>query len=365
MGGLRWQIRHALRMVVAGGGAYLLVYALGLNVDFSAVITAIIVTQSNVGGSYRMALEQFLAALVGAICGAGAAALVLPQDPLSTAAALVLALSPLALLGALSPSYRMAPISAVIILLEGNGFALDTVSLAFDRVLGVAVGCGAGVLVSLLVLPSRALPAAVATSATLTGLLARQMEVLAQGGSSPQSEHGALAAQVRENLMKLAELVEQAEQERRGRLSNAAGGPRLLRILRRLRHDVDMLRRAVRGAGSDALPERIAAPWRRAGESAAQTLNGIGQCLAGEEVPEDFNTLAPAVRDFLNILRDLQESEGTDSLPPDTLRRVFGIGFALEQLRRDVGDMIEVSQQVRKRRPGPDVIIPSWWRSKG
>ncbi|MCI2394836.1 FUSC family protein [Aliiroseovarius sediminis] len=361
MDNLSWQLRHALRMVVSGSGAYLLVFALGLQVDFSAVITAIFVTQSNVGGSYRVAIEQFFAAIAGAICGTGAAALILPQDPVSTAIALVIALTPLALLGARSPGFRVAPISAVIILLEGPGFELDTLTLALDRVLGVALGCATGVVVSLTVFPARALSAAVETAGRVAALLARQMQLLSRNEPSPRGEHGALAAQVRENLVRLGNLVEEAEQERRGRSTRYSGTPRLLRTLRRLRHDTDMLRRAGRDISRDPLPPSVAAPWCEAAESAAKTLRGIERLLAGEGVPENFDTLTPAVRNYLNALEDIRKSGEATTLPPAVLRRMFGIGFTLDQFRRDAADMIEIARGVPKPRPSPVAAVKAWW----
>ncbi|MCA8868308.1 MAG: FUSC family protein [Rhodobacteraceae bacterium] len=364
MDNLGWQLRHALRMVVAGVAAYLLVFALGLAADFSTVITAVFVTQSNVGGSYRVAVEQFVAAIAGAICGAGAAALVLPQDPYSTAAALAIALLPLAVLGARSPGFMVAPISAVIILLEGPGLGLDTLTLALDRVVGVALGCATGVAVSLLVLPARAMAGVVERSGRIAVLLARQMAVLAKGVPSIRGEQSTLAARVRGNLVRLANLVEEAEHERRGRSSHYSGALRLLRTLRRLRHNTDMLRRAGREVGSDTLPASIAAPWRLAAESAAQTLCGIARILTGEDVSEDFDTLTPAVRSYLNALEEMQKSGEAAALPPATLRRMFGIGFTLDQLRRDAGDMIEISREVPKPRPGPVVTVKAWWSAR-
>ncbi|WP_281982624.1 FUSC family protein [Thalassorhabdomicrobium marinisediminis] len=365
MDSLHWQIKHALRMVVSGAGAYLLVFLLGLQVDFSAVITAIFVTQSNVGGSYRVAVEQFFAAIAGAVCGAGAAALILPQDPMWMSLALVVALTPLALLGALSPGFRVAPISAVIILLNGPILELDTLTLALDRVLGVSLGCAMGVLVSLTVLPSRAFPAAVDTAAGICSLLARQLAVLAQRAPTARGQHGRLAAQVREQIMQLADLAEAAEHERRGRTKRHVGAPRLLRTLRRLRHNTDMLRRAGRDIGDDALPESIAAPWCHAAGAAAQTLNSIAALLAGEKVPEDFDTLTPAVRAYLGTLEEIRKSGETATLPPATLRRMFGIGFTLDQFRRDIGDMIEIAQEVPKPRPGVLTALQGGLRGRG
>ena len=61
---------------------------------------------------------------------------------------------------------------------EGPGFELDTLTLALDRVLGVALGCGAGVVVSLTVFPARAVSAAIETAGRVAALLARQMQIL-------------------------------------------------------------------------------------------------------------------------------------------------------------------------------------------
>ena len=148
--------------------------------------------------------------------------------------------------------------------------------------------------------------------------------------------------------MRLGDLAEKAEHERRGRATRYSGTPRLLRTLRRLRHDTDMLRRAGRDIGTDTLPASIAAPWCEAAESTAETLRGIERLLAGGKVPEDFDTLTPAVRAYLDALEDIRKSAEAATLPPATLRRMFGIGFTLDQFRRDIGDMIEIAQEVPK-----------------
>jgi hypothetical protein len=68
----RWPIRyrreivHAARMTAASILAYVLVYALGLSEGLSAVITAIVVTQSSMGGSLKIAFDQFVGSLLGA-----------------------------------------------------------------------------------------------------------------------------------------------------------------------------------------------------------------------------------------------------------------------------------------------------------
>ena len=71
-----------------------------------------------------------------------------------------------------------------------------------------------------------------------------------------------------------------------GQESRLQHGQRLLRTLRRVRHDINMLRRAAREAGDDAVHECAAAPWQLAADSAATTLRTTGEVLAGKRLPE-------------------------------------------------------------------------------
>ena len=70
--------------------------------------------------------------------------------------ALVVALGPLALVSALKPSFRIAPVTAIIVLLSTSSLQADPVPYAVDRVLEIGLGCIVGLAVSLLILPGRA-----------------------------------------------------------------------------------------------------------------------------------------------------------------------------------------------------------------
>src|SRR5688500_17830291 len=92
----RWPTRyrremvHAVRMTAASITAYLLVYPLGLSEGLWAVITAIIVTQSSIGGSLKVAFDQFVGSLFGAAYATGVALAISPDDPVTSVLALVL-----------------------------------------------------------------------------------------------------------------------------------------------------------------------------------------------------------------------------------------------------------------------------------
>ena len=70
---------QALRMTTSSLAAFALATALGLPQSFWAVITALIVTQANVGGSLKAAFDRFAGSVCGAIYG-GAVAFAVPHD---------------------------------------------------------------------------------------------------------------------------------------------------------------------------------------------------------------------------------------------------------------------------------------------
>lgn len=339
----RWMLAHSVRMTAAGIVAFAAAVALGLPEGLSAAVTAIAVTQSNVGGSLQRVFEQFVGSLFGAVFAAGVVLVVLPEDALSKATALAIALAPLSLLAARSAGFRIAPITAAIVLLGGTGLQLGPLSFAVYRILGVGLGCGIGLLISFLVAPARASRSVVEAAGRTARLLAEQLEALASGDSKDGADLPIKAIEIRENLVRLEAMVEEAAHERRAWLADAPDGERLLRTLRRVRHDVNMIRRAAREAGSDALQDCAAASWRVAAESGASTLRGISRVLAGQDVPEDFDTLTAAVRDYRAAVDDMRQTGVAHSLSTTALSRLFGIGFALDQLRRDLADLAEAA----------------------
>ena len=348
----RWMIPHSVRMTTASTAAFASAYALGLPEGISATVTAMVVTQSNLGGSLKTAFEQVIGSMLGAAYAIAVVLTVQPDDAASIITALVVALAPLSLLTALSPGFRIAPITAVIVLLSGGGLQFSPLDPAFERIVGIALGSGIGLLVSVLVLPARASQSVIDTAGRIVTLMADQLQTLAAGGAACHEVLSAMAADTRENLVRLASLIEDATHERRARLTESPDGQRLLRTLRRVRHDIDMLRRAAREGGDDVVHECVAAPWQRAAETAASTLRTIGEMLAGKQLPEGFEALTTEVRHYRAAIDDMRKARVTHDLSTAELGRLFGIGFALDQLRRDLDDLIEVADEMpnpRKR----------------
>src|SRR6476620_4668544 len=150
------QLALAIRVTVAAVGAFAFASALHLMLPLWAVLTSLIVTQMSVGRSLKATRDYMLGTVGGAIYGGAIAVLIPHSGEIGLLALLVLAVAPLAFVAAVNPSLNAATVTAVIVLLVPTMSHVNPLDSAFDRVIEVTVGAVTGLLVSFLVLPSRA-----------------------------------------------------------------------------------------------------------------------------------------------------------------------------------------------------------------
>ena len=144
-----------LRMSAAGLLSFAVAQLFALPQVYWAVLTAVIVMQASIGGSLKAMIDRFVGTIGGAGWGVAVTLAVPHPGVLSTGFALAVALVPLAAVVAFRPSYRVAPVTAAIVLL---GYAGQTgvVEAALDRVFEIGLGSVVALAVALLVSPSRA-----------------------------------------------------------------------------------------------------------------------------------------------------------------------------------------------------------------
>ena len=112
----RAKLHRAVRVAVAAAVAYELATRLDLPQGFWAVITAVIVMQSSVGGTLAASIDRMVGTVGGAVVGA-AVAVVSSWTKMPEVLGLVAAIIPLSIAASVYQSMRIAPVTAAIMLL--------------------------------------------------------------------------------------------------------------------------------------------------------------------------------------------------------------------------------------------------------
>jgi uncharacterized membrane protein YccC len=339
------ELRLALRMTVSSVAAFAVATAFGFQQGYWSALTALIVTQTSVGGSLKVAIDRLLASLCGAIYGA-AVALFLPHNSLwSIDLVLVVAVAPLAVLAAFKARFRVAPITSIIVLFSTTVSKVGPVSYAAERVIEIAMGCAIGLIVSSVLVPAHAYNLVLEATARTTALLAEQLKALGNAVTDPIPNLGELQDRVRKALNNLETLADEVARERRNRLSDEPDPEPLFRTLRRLRHDIAALTRALSDPLPDAVQKRFSVPWLQCAQAAASTLIELGQALINREAAGNLDRLTLAIADFKGAVEEMRSTGETRGLTGDAVARVFGVAFVLEQLRINLDDLVSRSTE--------------------
>jgi len=337
------ELRLALRTTLAGLITFGLGHVLGLPQAYWAVLTSVIVVQASVATSLKAGADRMLGTVAGAVWGVIVTLTIPHHGPLTLGVALAVALAPLALMAALRPTYRVAPITAVIVLLSTTGVQLGPVHYALDRVLEIAVGCLVGLAVSILVVPERA-QARLADAAADAILELRSLAdlLLAELTRSPDAVAlSATHSRLNQALSRVEGLVDEVKRERAHRLSDTPDVEPFARTLRRLRHDITAVDRTL----TEPLPPLTLPHLADAGgelrRALADYLAAAAAAVRERRPPPVLDAVEAALRAFRDSMDRLRQSGTLRQLTIDDLERVLGLAFALQQLAPHLTDLAE------------------------
>ena len=335
------RLRLAIQTTIAACLAYVIVDALGLPQGFWAVMTAILVTQANVGASLGLAAERLGGSLLGVIVG-GAVAVALADAQELKFAGLAVTVLVLGFFSARRPSLRIACVTAAIVVL-GDPRLGPPIASAENRMIEVVVGTIVALLTSLTVFPSRAGPSFAAhVTRTFTPLfeVARDTLAAAMGQPLDIEAMGAQGARIRAAFAEGDTLAREARLEVAGYLADSPDPEAILRALRRLWHTEIMLLRAV----AQPLPAKavqILGPQietlRTAIDDVAKQLSSPTTAYAAPNLSEVESALA-AIEHRMEEMRARGE---TRDLSMDDIIRLMAFDFALGQLRLNLRDIAE------------------------
>jgi hypothetical protein len=116
--------------------------------------------------------------------------------------------------------------------------------------------------------------------------------------------------------------AEEAARERANHLTGAPDPRPLVRNLRRLRHDLTMVDRATAEPLSEPVRSRLVKPATRA---SAPSLDRVAQALD----------------DYAGAMAKVRRQGLTHALSGEAADQIFGLAFALEQLRENLADLAD------------------------
>jgi hypothetical protein len=366
IGTQRPKLRYCLRMTVAGLVAFGIARLLNVPLHgLWVILTAIVVMQMSAGGSLRATVEYIIGTVGGAVYAAIIGILIPHAGAPALAAVLALTIAPLALAAAINPNFRVAPFSAVLVLLIAGQFGEGPIESAITRSGEVALGGIIAVAVSLLVFPERAYHMRLRAAVKLLRQLARDLPRLLTGFTHglDTAENAHIQNEIGAAVAGFQQITIEAEHELIISFATQAHPAPLSRTMLRLRHDLVILGRAGAKPLPDALCKRLAAPLTRVGAAAREFLEQSAAMLDRRDAPPPLDAFETALTAYTDEVDAARRDGLTLALTSNEVEPLFALGFALEQLHRNFIDLRRCiqayAQPQRRKKPAEDKITPA------
>jgi hypothetical protein len=345
----RMQLAFSLRVTTAALASFALSQLLDVPLPLWTVLTAVILTQVSFGRSLKATIDYLVGTLGGAVYAGAVAVLVPHTNDFALAGVLALAVAPLALIGAINPTFSAATFTGVLVLLVPGIAHTGPIESAVDRVLEVTVG-GVTALAVSLVLPARAHSFAIEAAARMLDLVAHSLPELF--AAFVQARDAAAIGRIQDSIGRaFAQLDAVAADARHERITPLASKPDpgpLLRTLLRLRHDLVMIGRAAAEPLPETIQARLEPRLARVAGSAADHLRRSAEALTARK-PSTLDAAEAALDGYAEEFASVRREGLTRGLPVDTAERIFTLGFALDQIRQHFRDLDRCVREAARR----------------
>jgi len=135
-----------------------------------------------------------------------------------------------------------------------------------------------------------------------------------------------------------------ADEILRERATHLSDGPDPLpmcRALRRIRNDLSMIGRVTSELFPDPVRGRLAAPSQTAAAAVAGFLAECSNAISRRASAPSFENCERELTSLVSTLRGLRWIGPMRELPDDVIGRIYGLAFSLEQLERNLTELIE------------------------
>ena len=305
------------------------------------ILTAIVVTQASAGGSVRATLQYIIGTVGGAVYGAIVGIVIPHGTPLAEFGVLALAIAPLGFIAAYNPNFRVAPFSAVLVLLLAGQFGEGPVESAITRTAEVALGGLIAVIVSLVIFPERAQQLRLNAAVRLLRRFSRELPILLAGcmdGLDP-AENSRIQNDIGAAVADFQQITAEAQHEQMITLAAQPDPGPLSRTMLRLRHDFVILGRASVKPLPEPLRSRLTAPLARVGAAASEFIDASATALNQRAAPPSLDAFEAALAAYIAEVEAVRSEGLTLPLTANEVEPLFALGFTLEQLHQNFIDL--------------------------
>ncbi len=319
-----------------------------------AVFTVVIVMQPSIGGTLGASRDRMIGTLAGAGVGAFAAA-VRPQTPTGLAVALTLAVGLTGFGAALRTDWKVAPVTAAIMLLSPTGSS-GPVEAALFRVLEITLGGVVAIGATLLILPARSHGLVTAQAGRALEQMAALAETLALQAVDPAGfeaaggvrERIARHDRLRDAIGALVAAMADARREQVAHLGEHRLPEAVPRSLWRAHADISTIARILDGpapvadrlGGETALVLEMEAGLMRACARAAESERRVKRAKAAADFTPFYDAMEALGRERLSGAVTFNDVGG-----------VYALEFALESLQGNLSDLADRLDEAARGAP--------------
>ena len=350
------KLQFGLRMTVAALASYGLGEAIGLAQTYWAVLSSVIVIQGSVGGSVRAGLNRLIGTVGGAFWGAVVAGIIPHQGPAALALALLVAVAPLSIVTAFWTDYRIAPITAIIVLMGTVLQQAAPFSAALERVFEITLGSAVAVAVALFIFPARAHALLARSASDAVADMARIVSMLEDAHGQGVDREALLKLQLRCSaaIAKADSRVGEAKVERANRLTDGPDPEALSRTLRRLRNDMAMLARALVTPFPEAMRGPFVNELTAVLHALAAWFSRMSETLAsGKEAP-GLQDVKLEIEGFRGAVAAAEGAWLASATGKEDIQKVFAVLFVLDQVLQNLQDLADRVHELREGEPQPE-----------
>jgi uncharacterized membrane protein YccC len=339
-------IKQGIKTGLAGTLAYTIYAAWHLHQGYWAVFSALVVTQANVGASWKAALYR----TIGSTCGAIAAALLVPmlgRGPVGVGITLLLLASFFGYLTALHPAFSAAGFTAAIILVFGG--ISEPWHTAWLRVLYTTEGAVIAFLVGALLWPVRArvgLREKLANIIEGAGTLYRAVAAAALEGIDNQDEVRTLDRKLHDLRRGITQQMDEARSELAfTRFNQSAYG--------KFVDTEDQIRRRLTAMAEDRslyvharVEPGVLPSLPKVAETTADLFTSIASAVRTQGGTVNSSKLDAALRGLDADLDQLRKERATAPFALDRMLPFWALVFNLREVAQDLKQLESALQQL-------------------